>query len=110
MEEGEEHLGRAIMAHQETTIGAQPGNRSLHDPASTVASKHSPVFEPADATVLPVGTDQLDAPQGEGAPERIAVVAAISDQTRGLRAGVSAASKGDGNGLQGAVDERRFRR
>lgn len=110
MEEGEKHLGRAIMAHQETTIGAQPGNRSLHDPSSAVASKHAPVFESADAAVLPVGADQLDPALGEGAPEWIAVVAAISDQTRGLRSRVSVASKGNGNGLQRAVDERRFRR
>src|SRR3989338_11170495 len=89
MEEGPVHDRQILVADHEAAVMAQPREEAFDLPAPAVATQRTAVFGGRLHAVRPVRTDELDAPLRQAGAQRIAVVAAIGDQARGLLAGAT---------------------
>lgn len=75
---------RAVVADDQPAEVAEPSKGALHDPPSLVAAQRSTVLGRRFAPILPMRGDQLDAPRRQLLAQRVAIVAAISDQAKRL--------------------------
>jgi hypothetical protein len=73
-----------VIAHRQPAEVAEPPDRALDDPAASIAPQTPPVLVGGLPVVAAGGNDGLNAPALEEAAGRIAVVAAVGDQPRGL--------------------------
>lgn len=75
-----------LMTNLQSAELAEPCVGSLHDPATNVSSQFAPIFVAPLLVVLPVGRNQFDAAFLESLPQRVRVVAAVSDYSLRLLA------------------------
>jgi hypothetical protein len=75
---------RAIMAHHQSAEVAEPSERALHGPASFIAAQGPPILRSGLAAILAMRGDQLDAALRQLLPQRVAIVAPVSDEAKGL--------------------------
>lgn len=73
-----------FMANQQTAELAEPSVGALDDPAALVAPQLAAVFMFAVPVIFPVGGNQLDAALLKSFPQRIRIIAAVSDHPRRL--------------------------
>src|SRR5271165_3493468 len=86
IEEGTVRGEQMLMTNQQSAELAEPCVGSLHDPATNVSSQFAPIFVAPLLVVLPVGRNQFDAAFLESLPQRVRVVAAVSDYSLRLLA------------------------
>src|SRR5437867_6564914 len=111
MKEAEVGLDEALMAHQEPPKPADPGERPLDDPAVAIASQFSAILMRRLAVVAPRRNDRLDAAGLQRAPQGIAVVAPIGDQTIRVAPRPTRSMRPcHGDGGEGLLEERDLRR
>lgn len=111
MKEAEIGLHQALMAHQQPPKPPDPGEGPLDDPAVSVSPEFSAILIRRLAVVAASRDDRLDAAGLQRAPQGIAVVGPIGDQTirvtpwpaRSMRAR-------HGDGGEGLLEERDLRR
>jgi len=96
LHEAEEVVGVVLVARDEAPKVRQPREESLHVPATAVATQGTPVLGLAFAVGV-MRRDHLHAKLSQLGVEWIAVVGAISDETRGQRFHES--------GSEGVLDE-----
>jgi len=75
---------RAVVAHDEPAEVPEPGEGAFHGPASPVTPQRPAVLRGRLAPILAMRNDQLDAALGQSLPQRVTVVAAVSDDARWL--------------------------
>ena len=73
------------MTHQQSPAPAQPGKRSLHNPAVTVAAQLATILMGRVRMVLGGRDDRVDPPLGQPRSQSVTVVAAVQDQPIWLR-------------------------
>ena len=89
---------------------AQPCEETFDLPASPIAAQGPPILSGRLHAIRAVGADELDAPLRQLTPQRVAVVAAVSDQPRGFLTRAPRPLAWDGDGRERLVNERDFRR
>lgn len=97
-----------FIPHDETTTVAEPRKGSFNLPAAFISTQFSAVFVLLFLVVLPVRADQLNAALGQSFPQRVAIIASVSDDPFGLLFGPSAPCSGHGNVFQRGFNERDF--
>jgi len=75
-----------LMTNQQATELPEPGVGSLHDPTAFVASEFTSIFVPPLLVVAAVRRDQLNTSFLPALAQRVGIVAAIRDHTRGFLA------------------------
>lgn len=75
---------RAVIAHQQSSVVAEPSEGALHDPASLVTAQRPTVLRRRFAPVLPVRGNQFDATRCQLPAQRIAIVTAVGNQAARL--------------------------
>ena len=80
MKDREKHPCRALVADQQPTERAKPGDRPFDDPAVAIRAQPATVFITALTSVLAVRTGERDATSGEMLPQGVAVVSAVPEQ------------------------------
>src|SRR5574337_2181339 len=75
---------RAVIAHHQPSVVAEPSEGALYDPPSFVAAQRPTVLRRRFAPILPMRGDQLDAALGQLLSQRIAIITALSYQTTRL--------------------------
>lgn len=98
------------MPDQQTSEAAEPGERALHDPTTTITAQMAPVFVWSHRSVFPIRHDQRDPTGGQARAQRVTVVAAVGDDPRRLLARTAGRSSRHGDGVQRRFEERDFRR
>jgi len=87
MKKGLVNRQRSVVTHHQSAEVAEPGEGALHGPASSIAAQRPTVLRRRFAPILPMRNDQLDAALGQLLAQRIAIVAAISDEANRLLPG-----------------------
>ncbi len=70
---------RAIVAHGQSPVVAQPSERALDYPSPLVAPQGAPILQGRLAPTLPVRDDRFDTPATQFFAQSITVVATIHD-------------------------------
>lgn len=110
VEERAVHGRQVLVPDHEAAVVPQPREEPFDLPAPAVATQRTTVLGGGLHAIPAVGADELDPSLRQAGAQRIAVVAAIGDQARGLLARPAAAGARDGNRVERLVDERDFRR
>jgi len=84
MEEGAVDGKKMIVADQHAAELTEPGIGSLNLPASFVAPQFPPIFVFPRLVVLPIRSNQFDASPFPSLPQRVGIIAAISDHSLGF--------------------------
>lgn len=99
------------MANQDPPKMSQPRNRSLNDPAMTIAPQFASILVRRRAPIAPCRNNRFNAALRQPCSQRIAVIRSIQHDPLRLLAGVSRMMTApDAYGCQGAFQERHFRR
>src|SRR3990172_8120327 len=80
---------RAVVADDQPTEVAEPGERAFHGPAPPVAPQRPAVLRGGLARILAMRDDQLDAAPGQLLAQRVTVVAAVGDEAFRLLPGTT---------------------
>ena len=70
---------RAVIAHDQSSVVAEPGEGALHDPSTFVTAQRPTVLRRRFAPILPVRGDQFDALTRQLPAQRIAIVTAVGN-------------------------------
>jgi hypothetical protein len=100
MNERSTHGDVALPAHHQPTKISQPGKCALHLPPAFIAPQLPPVLERRLFPILPMGTDQVNAPLGQPLPQRVRVTRLVIDQPLRTLARTPSPWTRDRNGLQ----------
>ena len=84
MKEGLVNRKRAVVAHHQTAEVAEPREGAFHDPPPLIATQRPPVLGRGFASILEMRGDQLDVVLAQLPAQRVAIVAAISDEPLGF--------------------------
>src|ERR1700737_1129988 len=100
------NVQRAIVAHDEPAEVAEPGEGALYGPPSFVVAQRPTVLRRRFAPILAMRGDQLDAARRQLLPQRVTIVAAISDEAERLLSRTPALMLSSyADGLQRRLDE-----
>jgi hypothetical protein len=80
---------RSIVAHHQSAEVAEPREGALYGPASSIAAQRPTVLRRRFAPVLPMRGDQFDAALRQLLAQRVAVIAAVGNQTERLLPGTA---------------------
>src|SRR5574337_1267741 len=75
---------RAVIAHHQSSVVAEPSEGAFNDPASFIATQRPTVLRRRFTPILPMRCDQFDATRCQLLSQRIAIVTPVSDQTTRL--------------------------
>src|SRR3990172_4279967 len=75
---------RAVIAHDQSSEVAEPGDAAFDDPTLPVAPQHTPVLGCRPVPVGTVGGNQSNAAAPQLFPQRVAVIALVGNHPRGL--------------------------
>jgi hypothetical protein len=100
-----------LIAHDAAPKVSQPGTGPLDDPPPPIAPPLAPILMGGVRMGAPGGDDRLHAPPRQARPLRVALIAAIRDQSVGPRAGASRLPRAaDRDRVQGLLEARDLRR
>jgi hypothetical protein len=83
---------RAVVANDQPTVVSEPGEGAFHDPATTVAAQRPAILGLRFASIAAMRGDQFDASRCQSGAQRIAVIAAVANDTLRFLAGPSTAT------------------
>src|SRR5437762_5454277 len=94
------HGDVALPAHHQTAKISQPGERALDFPPSFIAPQFPPVLQRRLCPILPMRTDQVNAPLGQPLPQGVGVTRLVINQPLGTLARTPSPLPWHSNGLQ----------
>jgi hypothetical protein len=109
MEKGIVYHNITIPSDDQATIIAQPSECPFDFPPSSVTTQRSSVLGGCFASTSAMRTDQFNSPCGQPGPQRITVVAPVSNQPYGFASGTTRTRAGHSNRTQRFLDESDFR-
>ena len=98
------------MSDDQATIAAEPGEGSLNDPATAIATESAPVIIAAAEVPIPIRDDGHDASSAQRIAQGVTIVAPVGDEACGLLPRSSRPAPRDTDRVQRGVDEFDFRR
>ena len=109
MEKGIVYHNITIPSDDQATIIAQPSECPFDLPPFSVTTRRSSVLGGCFASTSAMRTDQFNSPCGQPGPQRITVIATVSNQPYGFASGTTRTRAGHSNRTQRFLDESDFR-
>jgi hypothetical protein len=102
---------QALIPHAQSAEVAEPRERALDDPPAPIAPQLPAILMRRLRVVPSRRDDRLNAPTGQPGPQRIAIIAAVRDQTfRSLAGAAGFPWPADGDRVKGRCETGDFRR